>query len=1048
VKSNAKNDKTSTYLERSFFVHFPSPAQNASFTGLRFFARPIIFLPLICLPAPLQGQGLSIANYQLVSQQTIQRIVNVTFRADLVNTGAALGAAAATVTSLNPSIQVAPGQDTLQFASVPANSQVTSSNTFTLQVSSTPVDFTQLQWSFQTGGILLPASVTVTPGGEVTIPVALGSPAPSGGVFITLASSNPSAATVWPGSVFVPQGSTTAVRGVTSVTGGSAGSAAITASAPGYGTASVQVQVSSGGGTATTMSFWPGSLTVSQGTMQNLTLNLSAPAPAGMVVSLSSSDTTVATVPPTVSFGTGGTSLSVPVTGLAAGSVTITASAPSMASTTASVTVTPQTTSAAAILLPASVTVTSGNSVSLPIALGTAAPSGGVTVTLTSNNTSTATVWPASVYISEGATTPRAQAAVGGYSNGTAIIMASAPGYTTATAQAQVTGGGPPPNTAMSFSTANVTINGIVTQNLTLNLSAPAAAALAVNLGTSDPKVATVPATVTFAAGAGGVSVPVTSVAAGSVIITASAPGVGSATASVTVTQAAAGGIVVPASVTVPVGSPVSFPVTLGAAAPAGGVSITLASSNSSIATVWPNTIFIPDGATSARVAITVSGIGVGSASISASAFGFPTASGQVQVTSGTTGPNPTMTFSPASLTINGTGTQNLQLNLSLAAPAVLAVTLSSSNSSVATVPATVSFATGATSVTVPVTALAVGSATITASLTNLANATASVTVASAAGGGGGGAITFAYSPTVGVNQSAAVAVSLTAAAPAGGVTVTFTSSNASIATVTSSVFIAAGSTFPITQPQVSGVNVGSATITASAPGFTSGSVQAQVTAGGGSSYFVPVGGLTINVGAPQSLSLILSSAAASAITVNLTSSDPTVATVPATATGTPGSALVNVPVTGVAAGTVTITANSAAYGTATTSVTVNSLAGVSVTWYGACWANLTINGFTGNFQAMDFSLSTPVPQAFNGSLFFSANCAPTGGIDNLNDTGLTFGSTHRIQGFIHFPNLIPSSAMYWIGNASSFDGTCPAGSLCSGCVNYTAATPSCSILP
>ncbi len=278
--------------------------------------------------------------------------------------------------------------------------------------------------------------------------------------------------------------------------------------------------------------------------------------------------------------------------------------------------------------------------------------------------------------------------------------------------------------------------------------------------------------------------------------------------------------------------------------------------------------------------------------------------------------------------------------------------------------------------------------------------------------------------------------------------TVTLTSSNTSIATAPSGVFIGAGSTFPTTQPQVTGVNVGSATITASAPGFTPGSVQVQVTPGGGSSFFAPVGGLTINAGASQNLTLYFSSAPASAIAVNLTSSNPTVATVPATVAETPGWANVNVPVTGVAAGTVTITASSPNYGTATASVTVNSLNGVSVQWYGACWANLTINGFTGNFQAIDFSLSTPVPQVFNGSLFFTPNCDPLGGVDNLNDTGLTIGSTHMIQGFIHYPNVMPSSAVYWIGNASTFNGTCPAGSLCSGCVSYTAATPSCSILP
>ena len=1021
---------------------FRSPKRNATSAGIAS-SGPLILSVVFCSAALGQGQGLSIANYQFVSQQTIQRTVNVTYRADLVNSGAALGAVSATVTSLDPSIQPVPGQDTLYFASVAANSELTSSNTFTVQVSSTSVDLTQLQWTFVTGGILLPANITVAPGAGVTIPVALGSAAGPSGAFITLTSNNPSVATVYPASIFVPGGSTTAVRGVTSVTGVNAGSAAITASAPEYGTATVQVQVTSGGA-ATTMSFWPGSLSVSRGTTQNLTLNLSAPAPPSLAVSLNSSDTTVATVQAVVSFATGATSVTVPVTGIGAGSVTITAGAPSLAGTTASVTVTQPVTAAASISLPASVTVPSGNSVNLALSLGSPAPAGGVTITLTSNNTSTATVWPASVFISEGATTPRAQLEITGYNDGAATIIASAPGYTAASVQAQVTGGAAPPSTTMNFSPGSFTINGILTQNLALNLSAPAAAAMTVNLGTSNPAVATVPATVTFATGATSVSVPVSSVAPGSVIITASAPGLVSATASVNVTQAAAGGIIVPASVTVPAGDTVSFPVTLGAAAPAGGVSITLASSNSSIATVWPNNITIVEGATSTRVAVTVTGVGAGSASITASAFGFPTVSGQVQVTSAASAPTATMSFLPASLTINPTGTQNVQLNLSLPAPTALAVTLSSTDVTVATVPSTVSFAAGATGVTVPVTGVGAGSATITASLTNLANATASVTVTPVAQG----AITFSYSPTVGVNQSMAAALSLPAEAPAGGVTVTLASSNTSIATVTSSVFIAAGSTFPAIQPQISGVNVGSAIITASAPGFSSGSVQAQVTAGGGSSYFVPAGGVTINAGTPQSLTLNLSSAPSSAITVSLTSSDPTVATVPTTVTAVPGSASVNVPVTGIAAGAVTIFASSPAYGTATTSLTVNSLSGVSVTWYGACWANLTINGFTGNFQAIDFSLSTPVPQVFNGSLFFSANCDPTGGIDNLNDTGQTIGSVHMIQGFVHYPNLMPSSALYWIGNATTLNGMCPAGSLCSGCVNYTAATPSCSILP
>jgi uncharacterized protein YjdB len=1023
-------------MERGALL-FSSLQPDDSLPALTSCARLISLSILICSAAFGQGQGLSITNYQLVSAQTIQRTLNVTYRADLVNTGTALEAVTAIVTSLNPTVQVVARQDALQFASVPANSQVTSINTFTLQIDfNVPVDFSQLQWTFQTAGILLPANVTVTPGATVNFPVTLGTAAPPGGVLITLASSNPATATVSPSSFFVSQGMTSP-RGVTTVTGNNAGSATITASAPGYATANGQVLVTSGG-TSVTMSFWPGSLTINETATQNLTLNLSAPAPAGLVVNLSSSNATVATAPATVSFGTGTTSVSVLVTGVAAGSVTITASAPNVASATASVTVTQL--APGGIILPGNVTLAPGDTVNFPITLGTAAPAGGVLITLGSSDPSIAIVLPSNFLIPEGVTSARRTVTtVSGISAGSATITASASGYPTASAQVQVTGGGT--TTTMSFSPASLTINGIATQNLTLNLSAPAPAGLVVNLSSSNATVATVPATVSFGTGMNSVSVPVTGVAAGSVTITASAPNVASATASVTVTQPAAGGIILPGNVTLAPGDTVNFPITLGTAAPAGGVLITLASSDPSIAIVLPSNFLIPEGVTSARRTVTtVSGISAGSATITASAFGYPTASAQVQVTGGGTTPT-TMSFSPVSLI----ATQNLTLNLSAPAPAGLVVNLSSSNATVATVPATVSFGTGTTSVSVLVTGVAAGSVTITASAPNIASATASVTVTQPAAG----TILLPASTTVGLNQSVSLQVTLPAPAPADGVTVSLASSDTSTATVTPSVFIAARTTFPATQPQVSGIKLGSASITASAPGFTPGTTQVQVNAGGGSSYFTPVFGLTIIEGSTQDLTLNLVPAPASGLTVSLSSSNTSVATVPATVTylANSGAVTIPVPVTGVAAGSATITASTPSFGTATSNVTVTSLNGASVTWYGACWATLTLNGYTGNFQGMDFALSTPVPVAVQGSLFFTPNCDPSQGIDNMNDSGTLTGSTHMVQGFSRHPDTIPSSAMYWIGTATTF-GTCPPGSLCSGCVTYTKTTPNCSIMP
>ena len=73
-------------------------------------------------------------------------------RADLINPGVALGSLTATLTSLDPfTVRVVPGQGSLTFAPVPANGQVTSNNTFTILTDTAiPLDFTTLQWTFQT----------------------------------------------------------------------------------------------------------------------------------------------------------------------------------------------------------------------------------------------------------------------------------------------------------------------------------------------------------------------------------------------------------------------------------------------------------------------------------------------------------------------------------------------------------------------------------------------------------------------------------------------------------------------------------------------------------------------------------------------------------------------------------------------------------------------------------------------------------------------------------------------------------------------------------
>ncbi len=130
--------------------------------------QPTPLPPSTCQPAA--PPGLTITGYQFVSEQPAAAgKLFVTYSAELINSGGALGSVTATASSLNPfAIILAPGEDTLKFKPVPANSQVASNNTFTILVDPTvPFDFNQLQWTFQTK----PAPPVANPGPNQTVSV-------------------------------------------------------------------------------------------------------------------------------------------------------------------------------------------------------------------------------------------------------------------------------------------------------------------------------------------------------------------------------------------------------------------------------------------------------------------------------------------------------------------------------------------------------------------------------------------------------------------------------------------------------------------------------------------------------------------------------------------------------------------------------------------------------------------------------------------------------------------------------------------------------------
>jgi len=240
-------------------------------------------------------------------------------------------------------------------------------------------------------------------GGSVTVEPDLNNPAPSGGVTVSLSSSNPSLAPV-PASVVIPGGQYLASVSMTTGTVKAVTEATITAALP-SGSVSSQLQIDPPE-TVSSISLSPAATTGSNGSSGTVTL--SAPAPSGgTTVNLHSSNPSVASVPAATTVPgaqtIGGFTVST-ISPAASTTVTITASIGS-SSVSATLTVNPQPPPTPALQ---SVTFSPGSVSGGGTAIGTvtlnvAAPAGGAQVLLASSNTAAAAV-PASVTIPAGAT--------------------------------------------------------------------------------------------------------------------------------------------------------------------------------------------------------------------------------------------------------------------------------------------------------------------------------------------------------------------------------------------------------------------------------------------------------------------------------------------------------------------------------------------------------------------------------------------------------------------------------------------------------------------
>jgi len=800
------------------------------------------------------------------------------------------------------------------------------------------------------GTIQVPAVLNIAPGASAPFPIVLSSPAPAGGLTVALSSSFPGIAGISPASVSIPAGQTTpAVQ--PQVNGVAFGNTTITVSAPGYLPATGTVKVGA------VLSFSVASLIVPVGAAPSVTLKLSTPAPAGgLVVNLVSSNPAVATVPASRIIPANATNINIAVTGLAAGQTTITASSAKPNITPATLAVTVQ--SLGGIGTPASMDVNLGQSAPLLITLP-APPAANVTLALATSDATVVGLSTTSVVIPAGQTQPAAPPTVTGLKPASANVTVSATGYSPATVAVHV-------KATIQFTPNTLSIAGLVTKDLTLTLSGPApAGGLTVNVSSTNPNIATVPATVTFGAGQTAVAVPVTAAAVGSTSIKASGLNLAETTAQVTVRPPA--DINLPSGLTLSPGNSAPFPVTLVAPA-AIPTFITLTSSNESVAKLSTATVFIQAGQTAPAAQPRIDGLATGEVTITAAAPGLTTATTTVKVNFG-------LSFTPNTAQVTAGATRNLTLVLSAPAPAGgIQVALSSANTSVATVGASITIPANNTSVNVIITGVAPGTTEIRANATGIEQAVATITVVSP------GTITTPGTLNVQLNASVPLPVTLSSAAPAGGVTVTLASQNTARATVTPTVFIPAGQKSPATQPQVTGVNVGPVTITVSAPGFTSASTVVQVSAE--IQFLNPV--LTMNPGTVQNLLLALNTSApwGDGLTVNLTSTNTAVATVQASINFYPdGSHIttVTIPVTAVAPGTALIKASGLNIPEVTATInvvgplsiatvalpdgfqgqpysfTLTSTGGIDPrTWSlvnGTLPANLTLNGTTGSIS-------------------------------------------------------------------------------------------------
>lgn len=566
------------------------------------------------------------------------------------------------------------------------------------------------------GTKILPTPTTLTPnplnltaGAAGTLTAKI-SPVPTTAGTITLVSSNSAIATV-PSSVAFAVNQTTIVIPVTAV---AVGNASITVSLNG-GDVSATIDVSAA--PPTIASLQPASETVTQGATGTLTVTISAARTTNTIITLTSSTSGIASVPATVTVPAGQTSVPIAVSANTPGTAVITASL-NGTSATSTITVTPNLPTIVS-LLPPTTSINLGATGSLTVKIS-AMQSSATTIQVTVAPSGIVTV-PATVTVPAGQLT--ATVPVTAVTLGTGMVHVSL-NSSMAESLVQVT---PPPPAIVSLLPSPLSLVVGASGTLTVTLNAGQLTNTEVAISATPSGTVQVPAIVTVPAGQTSASFTVSGLAVGSATVTVSLNG--TAKNAVVQVQPPPPQVIslLPNPLPLQQGATGSLTLTINAAQ----VSDTVMALTNSAPTIVQVPVNVTVPANQLTVTIPVTALLAGNATITAAITGS-TVSALIQVTP----PPPVVTLlstispdPPGTVLTRPKGKPgSLRVTLNRAPTDTTLVTLTSSATTVAQVPASVTVAAGALTADFPVNTVGEGTATITASL-NGGSATATVTV-------------------------------------------------------------------------------------------------------------------------------------------------------------------------------------------------------------------------------------------------------------------------------------------------------------------------------